>query len=398
MWRIHRYYLRELLMTVGLATVVLFGIVLLSVVHRALDRASGFGMLVAARTTMWFALDLAPHVFALALLIGTVLVYGRASHERETTALQAAGIPVRTVLAPALLTGAVLAAVSGFALHYVVPTAHWEKYRLGGFEAVREFVLQTGLREDTFRIGNRFSMTWERRDAQWFRDVTIRVGTGGGTEGSGGESSGRSEHTGRPDQPIVDDGPDLGTAVAAGTDPPPLSASDLSGIYRAERARLVSGIGRGSGLVLLRLEQVRRPTERKFAEHLEFGVDLFDIAGATRRDENERDLRSDQLLAEVLGGRGESPIAAAYVFHRRGCFALLPLVFAPLGFLIGTATGRRGRSTALSLALLPVFAFYLGDALSRSLVAATSNAWLAYTPVVTLAAFAATLGWWQSRR
>jgi lipopolysaccharide export LptBFGC system permease protein LptF len=371
MWRIHRYYLTELCISTGIATAVLSGIVLLAVVHRAFERAAGFGLLIALRTTGWFALDLAPHVLGIATLIGTVWVFGRARHDREVTALTAGGVPKRAIIGPALLLGVVCATANAVVLHYVVPTAHWEKYRLGGLEVVRDVVLRTGMHEDRFQLGDHFSMTWtERSEGGWLEDVTIRIGR------RDSASSPTANEIGTP-----------GVRTRGAFHP-----ASLNGIWHAEHARLRADSS-ATGAMSLQLRGVRRSAPRgPFAERLELIVDLEDLSRGKRRQENERDLTSDQLLAELSGGRAESPIAARYTFHRRGCFALLPLVFAPLGFVVGVVTGRLGRASALALALVPVAAFYLGDALARRVVASTDNPWFAYAPIGVLAVGTALLG------
>jgi lipopolysaccharide export LptBFGC system permease protein LptF len=407
MWRIHRYYLHELLIRTGIATTVLFGIVLLSVVHRALDRAAGLGLLVAAETTLWFALDLLPHVLALGLLVGTVLTYGRARRDRETTALVAGGVPLATLLGPAVLVGALFATAASVTLHYVAPTAHWRKYHLAGLEVVRDFVLQTGLSGDSFRLGDDFAMTWERREGNAFEDVTIRVGSMhpvGILEfdqleadleglGRGGGSGGEPVEDGASGGGALD--ASGGESTQRGTPRPPAEPDRISGIYRADRARLVARRDRDD--VRLVFEHVWRPTHREFAERLELAVDLRDVTRTRRRVENERDLPSDHLLGEMFAGRAPHDGAVRYVFHRRSCYALLPLVLAPLGFALGLACGRRGRAGVLAFALLPVFGFYVGDVVAQRLVQTTGITALVYAPAALLAG-AAWLSCWRVGR
>ena len=95
MWKIHRYYLREVTVSALLTFLVLFGIVLIASVSRGIDRAQGGNLLSAALITFYWAADTFPHLLAISLLIATVLTFARASQDREITALRAAGISPR---------------------------------------------------------------------------------------------------------------------------------------------------------------------------------------------------------------------------------------------------------------------------------------------------------------
>ncbi|MHC5063866.1 MAG: LptF/LptG family permease, partial [Planctomycetota bacterium] len=92
MWKLHRYYLKEVTISSILTFSVLFGVVLISVVYRGIDRAQGFGIWAIAKTTMFMAADTIPHLLSISLLFATVLCFARASQDKEITAIRSAGI------------------------------------------------------------------------------------------------------------------------------------------------------------------------------------------------------------------------------------------------------------------------------------------------------------------
>ena len=105
MWKLHRYYLKEVTTTGLLTFLVLFGIVLVASVSRGVDRAQGGNLLSAAMITFFWAADTFPHLLAISLLVSTVLTFARASQDREITAIRAAGVSPRTPMVAALIIG-----------------------------------------------------------------------------------------------------------------------------------------------------------------------------------------------------------------------------------------------------------------------------------------------------
>ena len=98
MWRIHRYYLREVTLGSVLTFTVLFGIVLISTVPRGIKYAQGFRLVDALKVTLLWTVDAVPHLLPIALLFATVLTYARAGQDREITALRSAGISPRVAM------------------------------------------------------------------------------------------------------------------------------------------------------------------------------------------------------------------------------------------------------------------------------------------------------------
>ena len=95
MWRLHRYYLKELAVNAFITFTVMFAVVLISLVYRGIQRSQGGGLLDAALITLFFALDALPHLLTIAFLLATVMTFTRAAQDRELIAVRAAGISPR---------------------------------------------------------------------------------------------------------------------------------------------------------------------------------------------------------------------------------------------------------------------------------------------------------------
>jgi lipopolysaccharide export LptBFGC system permease protein LptF len=319
MWKIHRYYLRELSVSVVLVFLVLFGTALLMSVPQAIGRAQGGNLLAAAMITVLYAVDAIPHLLAMAILFATVLTFARASQNREITALRAAGVSPRVPMVAALLVGLSASLLVGYATHYLIPWAHFHKYRVIG-DAIRSFYLQTEMSGDRMAFGG-FLMTWKSRDENGrFRDVVVKIGSGSGD----GEPAVRSAGPGR-------------------------------GVFYADEAWLKLGdLGESIGLQFENMRSLRMGNVGRFT----IWVDLRALTAEVRRDESDKDLASDQLLSEVMRGVHENPDGARFTVHRRSSFALMSFLFAPIGFCIGVLARDRGRMTALLFGMVPLVLFY----------------------------------------
>lgn len=352
MWRLHRYYLKEVTVSSLLTFMVLFGIVLISVVYRAIDRAQGFGLLEAAKTTVFYAADTIPHLLAIALLFSTVLTFARASQDREITAIRSAGISPRVALASPMLVGILASILAGWAFHYVIPMAHFNKYRVVA-DNIRQVMLNTGLFEGAMRFDGKGLLLYPKRTNEKgeFEDVAIRLNSKS-----------------------------------------PLSALEQGGLYEAEIARLV--VDSGQEQLVLQVEEIRDVITGARPPDFEFSVDLRELlAGGSRRGEDERDITSDQLLAEVYRGVHHNEGLARYTVHKRGCFALMPCLFAPLGFCIGVLARDRGRIFALVLSLVPLLVFYFVDFMGAKLVRNLDMPILAWLPAMVTAAIGFPFCW-----
>lgn len=354
MWKLHRYYLKEVALTAAITFTVLFGVVLVSLVYRGIDRAEGFSLLDAAKITFYWTADTITHLLPISLLFATVLTYARASQDREITAVRGAGISPRVVMVPALLAGIVCSLLASWALHWLVPKAHYMKYRVVA-DSVRNVLLRTGMLGDRMSFNDDLTMTWERKDENgYWRDVIIQVGG------------------------------DRHEAAALGG--PGLFLADAAAVEIEDDERLVLVL-KGARQAMAGGQQLQQNTR--------ISIDMREIseAGDDRRKEAEKDMSSDQLLAEVYRGVHPKPGAARYHVAQRTCFALLPCLLAPIGFAIGVYARDRGRMLALVFAMVPIVLFYLADFVGAQLVRETGHAAFAFLPAVILLALGVPFCW-----
>jgi len=356
MWRLHRYYLRELSINAAITFLVMFTVVLVSSVNTGIKRAQGgVSMLLdAVKIMVLFALDSLPHVVTIAFLIATVLTFTRAVQDRELTAIRAAGISPRVPMTAAVLLGILLSVGGSVTLHYVIPDVHYKKYRVVA-DVMRNAFLQMGIGKDRLTIGD-FAMTFRRLENGVYEDCTIYC-------------------------------------------PPHRRLSkDLEwSILRVDRVA-IHWPEEGSDDIVIVPQGVRDPIKPVFFESIPIVIPLAELGGRDRRIDRDDDLRSDQLLAEVIRGVHPRPWSAIYTLFRRCCFSLMPLLFAPIGFCIAEFARERGRVMALVLALVPLAMFYLGEIMGARLLLATENPWCAWMPLALLLVVGLPLCWRQLRR
>lgn len=356
MWRIHRYYAREVVMNTVLSFAVLFGIVLIATVSRGIRRAEGFELVDAALITFFWAADALMHLVPIALLFATVLTFARASQARELVAFQAAGISTRVPMKSALLVGVACSLLAFWIMHWVLPQTHYWKTRVVA-DALRDVIRNTGMSGDSLRYpGSGLCATWDYQDETGaMRNLVVFLGD---------EDSELNQLSGR-------------------------------GILRAESLDVRTSED-GQQLVL-RLNSPRDPIQGALGgtrlEEFEFSLSINDLANATRRTEEDEDLSSDHLVSEILRDIHPDPVEAEYHIARRSAFAFLPLLLAPLGFCIGHLAREKGRVVALTLAGVPLGVFYTGDFLGTRLVQASGEPLFGFTSVVILALAGAPLLW-----
>ncbi len=355
MWKLQRYYLRELGVNSAITFLVMFGVVLVSLIARGIKRSGGGSMLDAAKITLFFALDAFPHLLTIAFLLATVMTYARAAQERELTAIRAAGISPRVPMASAVLMGILLSCVGSFANHYVLPEVYFQKFRVIA-DVVRNVFINLRLDGDRIPIlDTGFVLTFRERKGHDYLDCTVYCPTDKAIEGM--------------QSPIV----------------------------KVDRMS-IPPVHEKSEHVTILLYGIRDPILGLTLGHTEFSLDLHDIADRERRDDRDDDLRSDQLLGEVLREVHPKPFEAIYTLFRRCCFSLMPALLAPIGFCIAEMTRERGRVVALLVGLLPLAVFYFGEVLGARLLRATNNPWFAWMPAVLLVGFGLMLCWRQLRR
>lgn len=356
MWKLHRYYLKELVISAAITFLVMFAVLLVSLVARGIQRSQGGGLLDAAKITMLFALDSLPHLTTIAFLLATVLTFVRAAQDRELIAIRAAGIAPRVPMVAAVLVGILLSVFGSLALHYVIPDIHFRKYRVIA-DVVRNAFLTMRLGSDRIKLGDTgYVMTYRKLEGADYYDCTIYC---------------------PPDRPLDKD--------------------MKSSIVRVEKVSIVEP-GEASEDILILPQGLRDPIGGAYLGALPISFSIHDLGGRERRDDRDEDLRSDQLLAEVMRGVHPRPYTAIYTLFRRCCFSLMPVLLAPIGFCIAEFSRERGRVLALVLALVPLAIFYLGEILSARMLLTTQNPWCAWLPMVLLLAVGGPLCWRQLRR
>lgn len=324
--------------------VVLFGIVMISMVARGIERAHGGDLFDAAMIMFLWAIDTFPHLLTISLLIGTVLVFARASQDREITAIRSAGISPRVPMTAAVLVGLLFSVAGAYAMHKVIPAVHFHKYRVIA-DMVRNVALNLGLQGDKLAFEG-IVMTWRERDRNRFRDVLLHASRGDLAREADGKPAARGK---------------LWTAREAFfEDDPARETLNLSFLGLQEPA---------TGMVI---------------GSLNMSFSARGVAEKGRRQDNDRDLSSDQLLSEVHRGVHQNPNGARFTVHRRSCFALMPVLLAPIAFSIGVRSRDRGRMTALLFCLPALIVFFVCDMLSQRLVQAIDLPLLGFLPVVVV--------------
>ncbi|MEO0480505.1 MAG: LptF/LptG family permease [Planctomycetota bacterium] len=352
MWRIYRYYTREVIVNTALTFTVLFGIVLIASVSRGIRRAEGFGLIDAAKVTLLWAADSLTHLLPIALLFGSVLTFARASQARELIAFQAAGVNTRVPMRAALVVGCLGSLLTFWVLHWEIPKTHFWKTRIIT-ENIRAVLLQSNVNGDSVRQDS-MVLTWDGRSEDGaFEDLVLFV---------------------------VEPLPELQQLQIA-----------KEGIFLANSVR-VSAIDEGATLSV-EFENLHDPINGVALANPILRQDLESIASRARRLEGAEDLSSDQLICEVLRDIHPEPLEARFQVNRRSAFSLLPLLLAPIGFCIGHLSRDRGRVVALALAGVPLGIFYASDFIGAKLTFATQNPIFGWSSVIGLGLASSPLMW-----
>src|SRR5688572_27756750 len=352
MWKLHRYYLKELVVNAGITFLVMFAVVLVSLIARGIQRAQGGGLWDWALITLFWAFDSFPHLLTIAFLIATVLTFTRASQDRELVAIRAAGLSPRVPMTAAVLVGISLSVIGSLALHYVIPDVHFRKYRVIA-EAVRSTFVNLKLGSDRIKLlDTGYVMTFRKHEGYEYLDCMLYCPA---------------------------------NRTLRNLKSPILHVDKIAILVHEEEISIV-------------LSGVQDPIGGTVLNDLPISFSLHDLHTRERREDSNDDVRSDQLLAEVLRGVHRAPHEALYTIFRRCCFALMPALLAPIGYCIAEFARERGRMVALVLALVPLALFYLGEVLGARLLATTQNPWCGWLPAVLLLAGGVPLCWRQLRR
>lgn len=354
MWKLHRYYLRELGVNFGITFGVMFAVVLASLVARGMQKAQGGVLLDAFKTMLLYALDTLPHMLTIAFVLATVATYARAAQDRELLAIRAAGISPRVPMTAALLVGLGLSCLSSYANHYVLPDVYYYKFRVVA-EVARSMITNLKLGSDRIPVPGVGVLTFRGRSGSEFRDCWIYFSS---------------------ERALLEDRS-------------PILCVDSVAISEVDEA---------TGEIVVTLRGGRDPVSGLETPQFELRWDFRDAADRAKREDRDDDLRSDRLLAEVLRGVHPRPFEALYVLFRRCTFSLMPVLLAPIGYCLAEWTRQQGKVVALLASLLPLLLFYFGEAVGARLLRATDNPWTAWLPVVLLLPLGVPLCWRHLRR
>lgn len=353
MWRLHRYYLRELAVNASVTFLVLFAIALVSFVYRGIQRAVGGSPWDALVITALFAVDSIQHLLAIAFLLATVMTYTRAAQDRELVAIRAAGISPRVPMMASLMLGMLLSVFASIGMHYVLPWVHYHKFHVVA-DVMRNVILNLRLGTDRIKLlDTGFVMTYREQVQGVYRDCRIYC-----------------------------------PRKLQGMQSPILFVDTVT----------IPQIRDEDTIVSIVLAGVRDPIGGGQSLRLEFGVPKDDIGNRNRRVDSDADLRSDQLLAEVIREVHPEPMEAWLTLFRRCCAALMPALLGPIGYALGEMSRERGRVFALLLTLVPLVLFYVGDMLGVNAAMATQSALFGWLPLALLLAFGVPILWRQLRR
>ena len=351
MWKLHRYYLKELAVNATITFLVLFAVMLVSLIYRGLQSAQGGQWYDALTITFLYAADSVQHLLTIAFLLAVVMTYTRAAQDRELTAIRAAGISPLVPMLPAVLVGILLAVLGSLSVHYLIPEVHYRKYRVIPMLARNAFMnLKIG--SDRLRVPDRpFVVTFGSHVGSEYRDCVVY--TPRGVQGS-------------------------------------------SPIFRVDR--MTADLQRQDDDLVVVFDGVHDPLGKASGGRITLSASWDQIGNRDRRNDTDADLTSDQLLAEVLRGVRKDDYLPIYTLFRRCCFALMPVLLAPIGYCLAELGRLRGRVFTLALALLPLIAFYTGEVVGMRLLSKTHNPWVAWMPAVLLLLFGVPLCWRQLRR
>ncbi|GAB4157538.1 MAG: hypothetical protein Fur0037_25450 [Planctomycetota bacterium] len=353
MWKLHRYYLRELGINASIAFVVIFAIVLISLVARGIQRAQGGGLADAALIVLFWALDSFSHVLTISFLLATVLTFARATQDREITAIRSAGISPRVPMTSAMLIGLLLSIVGSLCVHYWLPAVHFRKYRIIA-EAARNLIVNMRLDGDRIPIlDTGMVLHFEERDEN--RDY-------------------------------------VGCTVFC----PPDKIGRyglLSPAMRVERVSIPPPDESQAALTVKLVRPSDPVTGLRFDKDIVLRIPLDPLTDRHRRKERDDDMTSDQLLSEVLRDVHPAPTAAVYTLNRRTCYAIMPALLAPIGFCIALLARERSRMVALLFSLVPLALFYAGDVFGAKLLRMTDWSGFGWLPAMILLALGTPFCW-----
>lgn len=320
MWRLHRYYIKELFFSQGLTFLTLFGVSFLALIARGLSSAQGVNVVIALWITLLYALEMIPHLLSITVLVASVFTFGRAAADNEITAMRMAGTSPLRLMGAVLFVGAVTATVNVWILHDIIPLVHYHKHRPAK-SLITQFLINNRSRQNKWEF-DRLLMTWERREGQRYHGTSFRAKTETGRySGEAREVSIESDPTGE-------------LLLVVG--------KDFKG--HIETDRFING-------------ELTSTRKRVDLHEWQLTFKLREILERGRRQEGLLDMSTSQLVAEINSTPDTDP-EGRWLVWLRTCQALSTLLLAIIGFPIGVVWQRAGRMASLAISFVPIVGYY----------------------------------------
>lgn len=323
------YLAREIVLYAGLAFVAILSVLVSQNILRRLEDLVATGFTGRDFLTVLACLFpmLASYAVPIAFLFGALLAVRRQASDLELTAMQACGLPVRSMLVPAVALGLLVTAISGYLIIAVEHGARHQLIAVFKTVAARGGMLESGV----FRGIGRSVIYVENHD----RDHRLY-----GVMIADRESK---KH------PFV------------------VFAEEGQLAFDTEAETIQLELERGD-LHVEPSEDEPLGYQRISFDRFTYSMDVSDLvasAEAARRPKQMSLAELRDLLARVAAGENalryldeKNPIAYELEIHRRFAVPLAPLLFALIAVPLASLGGPGRRSLALLLGVLVAFGYY----------------------------------------
>lgn len=353
---IERYTVAAILPYFALALVLLTAILVTQQAARFAEILGGTGATLGVTATILIGLlpNILLFTLPMSMLVGAITGFSRMGGDSELTALRAAGVGTLRILAPVLLLGAVLSALTLYVAFDVAPRGAQSLrgaalraalYKLESPVEPRSFYTEMPGKVIYMREGDQTRGQWERVFIHWLdTDGEVRLIT---------SESGRIDVSGEQSELVLSDA--RVTTLPAGG----LTTTEKGAQVSAERSSQLRV--RDDRLNTSRSTLLKRLRER------ELELDEMGWADLSRRMRTEKEATARRNAATTL--------------HKKIALCFAPVVFAIFGTALGGRVRRGGRGLGVLISLAAMIAFYLvslaGEQLGRAgIVPPLLGAWL----------------------
>jgi len=284
----------------------------------------GMSPLLILKFMYFIVLSLLDFAIPMALLVGTLLVFGRFASDNEITAMRASGIGLRTITAPIILLGILFMLASLYLNSFVIPDNTYKTRQLRKQAGAQgpEVLLEPG----EFIEFPGYAIKIRNREGDYFRNIAIYQYEGG----------------------------------------------RLANVILAKRAKLETDQARK--LCYLYLEDgsldeydLENPqiSARTVFGTLRYPIDLTaTFADAEDTSKRSKDMTSLELLSHrrklIRAGAEPGDICLLTTeLHQRLSFSVACLTFVLIGIPLAITTHRGEKSIGMAISLVVFFVFYL---------------------------------------